>query len=268
MIYLQNQYKRNPSKKSASKILLTLLSILVLIFLLNSFSFGSSLVSNALAPLFNTGGLFYKAYDGLLRSFSDNDAILEENDLLAQKVTELETRVIDYEAIKGENSSLRAELGLRPTTLPSAARVISKPPQIPLDTLVIDKGASEGLKEGNLVLAGERILIGKVVKVSRSQATVAVSSFPGVLSYGYVDRTSEAIEIKGEGGSGMQTKVPLDFDLKLGDRIMSFGPVPYEVGIVGSIEEDKASGFKNILVSLPASISKTNLVFIEPVAAE
>jgi hypothetical protein len=40
------------------------------------------------------------------------------------------------------------------------------------------------------------------------------------------------------------------------------GPLELVVAVVGAIEEDRSSGFKNAMMSLPVNISKINTVFI------
>jgi hypothetical protein len=76
------------------------------------------------------------------------------------------------------------------------------------------------------------------------------------------------LEIKGVGGGGMEARAPIDFDIAVGDKIMVGGSFISLSAVVGVVEEDKSSGFKNIFMSLPVNVSKINVVFVEPTINE
>ena len=250
------------------KIILGFLLILILVLIFSFFSPARSLVSNILSPFFKTGNSFYKTFNQIPNFFSDKNKLIEENTKLSNEIENLYRNIADYESIKYENQKLRQELGLKPAENLIVSAVIAKPPQVPLDSLFLDKGTTNGINNGSLVFASERILIGKIIKASANRATVVLNSFAGVVSYGFVVRTSEPVEIKGEGGGSIGAKVPIDFDIEVGDKIMINDSIAYLVAVVGVIEEDRSSGFKDIMMSMPINISKTNIVFIKPVIRE
>lgn len=223
-----------------------------------------SVVSDALSPLLRTGNFFYDTLGKIPKFFSDKSKLMEENESLSAQIENLNLDLVDYDSIKNENNKLRMELGIKPAGNFISASAIAKPPQIPLDTLFLDKGAASGINKGDLVLAADRVLIGKITDVSKNSATAALDSFVGAASYGFVARTNEPLEVKGVGGGSMETKVPIDFDIVVGDEVMTPGSVNYLIAVVGVVEEDTSSGFKNVLMSLPADVSKVNIVFVEP----
>jgi cell shape-determining protein MreC len=255
----QNFFDRNFFK-------IILISLPVLIFVL-TFSFSGSarsFVSDALSPVFSTGNFFYESFNRIPAFFSSKNSLMEENKNLSDEIENNRIDLIEYESLKYENQKLREALKIKPAGNFAAAAIIARSPQIPLDSLFLDEGTKNGLSDGNLVLAGERILIGKIAEVSKNKSTVALNSFAGMVSYGYVARTNEPVEIKGSGGGSIEAKVPIDFDIVVGDKILVTGSLTYVAAIVGMVEEDKSSGFKNILMSLPVDISKINTVFVEP----
>jgi cell shape-determining protein MreC len=247
------------SNFSKSRAILSAVIVLILIF--SIFSPLRSLVGSALTPFFKTGNFFYESLGGITRFFSDKNNIITENKKLQDELQNNRVDIAAYESVKQENKQLREELKIKPAGNFITAAIISKPPQMPFDTLFLDGGLTAGVNNGNFVLAGERILIGKIVKVSRNNSTVSLNSFAGAVSEGFVARTNEPIEIKG-GGGNMESRVPIDFDVSVGDKIISGGSVNYLIAVVGAIEEDRSSGFKNILFSMPVDVSKINFVFI------
>lgn len=134
---------------------------------------------------------------------------------------------------------------------------------MPVDSILIDKGSNNGVVLGAKVIIGDRILIGKVEKVFDNQSVVSLNSFARQTNYGYNARSGDFLEIQGIGGGNLQAKVPIDFDILVGDRVEIDGAKSYVFAVVNSIEEDKASGLKNILLTLPVNIAKQRFVSIE-----
>jgi Cell shape-determining protein len=260
--------KHNSFGSNLLKIFIIFLTVLLFVLTV-SFSRGAqSLISDFFYPFLKGGDYFYKSLGLVPKFFTDRNKIIDENQNLLDQIENDRLDLIDYQSIKYENQKLREELGLKPVGNYITASIIGRSPQIPLDSLFLDKGISDGLANGDLVLSGERILIGKIVKVSKNRATVVLNSSATEVSYGYVARTSEPLEIKGDGGGSIRSKVSIDFDIMVGDKIMTGGSLQFITAVVGSIEEDRSSGFKNVLMSLPVDISKINVVFVMPAIGE
>ena len=262
MTYLLKHNRQNNFDRRIFKKLAVVLPVLILILILGFSQPVRSTVSDWFLPLFKTGNYFYETTNKISENFASKDELMTENAKLSNEIENNILDMIDYESIKYENQKLREELKMRPIGLNVGTNVIARPPQIPLDSLLLNSGIASGINLNNFVLVGERTLVGKVVEVSSNKSTAALNTFAGALTYGFVARTNELIEIKGIGG-GMEAKVPIDFDIKVGDKIMVNGSSAYLAAIVGAVEEDRSSGFKNILLSLPVDISKINVVFVE-----
>jgi rod shape-determining protein MreC len=232
--------------------------ILIFIFVVVSFR---SVIGSAFSPFFKFGDSFYNSLDWLPNFFTDKVALIEQNEKLLEKINDYEIQAINYESAKSENQKLREDLKMKPKEDFKTAGILARSPQIPKDSLLLDKGSNDGIKNGEQVLAGDRVLIGKIVEVSKSKSTVALSSAVDRVSYGFIARTNEAIEIIGEGGGLIEAKVPIDFNIEVGDKIMIGGSFNYLAAIVSAIEEDRSSGFKNAMMSLPVDISKIDIVF-------
>lgn len=265
MMYLLRHTDKNSSSKIFLKVSLIIIVVLVFVFAVNS---TRSLLLEVLSPLFKTGDYFYRSLGSVSKIFSDKNKIIEENARLSDEIENYRISAIDYESVKYENQKLREDLKIKPTSNFITSSVLARSPQIPLDSLFLDKGIQDGINNGDFVLASDRILIGKIVEASKNRSTVALNSFVGVISYGYVARTNEPLETKGAGGGAVEANVPIDFDIIVGDKVMVGGSLSYLAAIVGSIEEDRLSGFKNVLMSLPVDISKINSVFTQSFIGE
>ncbi len=258
------QIKRADKKFFSRKFLkIFIISLLIVIFVFSISNPLNFLIPNNFSPLFKTGNYFYSKLNEIPKFFSDKNKLVTENIKLSSEIEDLNIKLTDYQSLKYENQKLREELKIKPIGNFISASVIAKPPQIPLDSLFLDKGLKDGINKGDLVLVGKRILIGKIIRVSKNKATVSLNSFAKAISYGFVTRTNEPLKIKGAGGDSLEAKTPIDFDIVVGDKIMVANSSNYLIAVVRVIEKDISSGFKNILMSSPADISKINIVFIK-----
>lgn len=116
--------------------------------------------------------------------FADNISFLanfidikKENDELREKVEQLDTKVSQMEKEETELKRLREllEMSEKYSEYPSVgANVIGRGPGNWFNTLVVDKGESDGIKEGMNVLSGDG-LVGIVVEVqSKSSQIMAI----------------------------------------------------------------------------------------------
>lgn len=271
MIY-QTKHINSGRDSSGQKIwrrLALLCVCLLLAFLLGLGNPILSLVQKAFSPLFGAGAFLNEGVQNLsAKIFADKNALVTDNIKLREEIENLRIGQSDYHSLQNENTELRAALGLRPAPGLQTAFIVAKPPQIPLDSLLLNKGSRDGINVGDWVLAGERTLIGRITEVSERHSTAALSSFPDVITHGHVERTGESLEIKGVGGGSMEVKVPIDFDIALQDLVTVQGLGLYAAASVGVVEEESSLGFKDVLLSLPLNISKVRIVFIEPLTKE
>lgn len=254
--------------RKSFKILVVFFLALALVLFFNFFETTRSLVLETFSPMLEVGDSFHGGLGQAFKNFADKNQLIEENRLLSEEVTNNRFSLVDYEATSYENQKLREALKIRPAENFITAVVVARPPQVPLDSLFLDKGKTDALSVGDLVLTSERVLIGKIAEASRTKSVVSLNSFAGVTSYGFVMRTNEPLEIRGVGGGGMEAKVPIDFDIEVGDKLLTSDSFTHFVAVVGMIEEDRSSGFKDVLMSLPVDISKINMVFISPINVE
>ncbi len=268
MIYLQKHTRNGFFANNYKKILIILILLSFVFFGFNKSNFLQSKSSTLFSPFFKIGNFFYGSLEKKPKILSNKDALFAENESIKVELQNLRMALMDSEVIKQENVELRKALDLNTERDFIPTTIIARPPQIPFDTLLLDKGILDNVKVDDLVLVGERILIGKVVKVNDNTSTVALSSFAENSIAGIVERNSEMIEVKGMGGGGMQVKLPIDFDISISDRIITSNLPSFVFAVVSSIEEDKTTGFKDVYLSLPEGIGKIKVVFIKSYLAQ
>lgn len=262
MIYLQKHTDKF-SKKSWSKYLVFFVFLVLLFFIFNRSATSSTLASKFFSPFFKVGNFMYTNVLHVPRFFSDKELLLDRNLELETEVDKLRAGLIEYEILKSENEELKKVIGIRPAPDSIVSFIVAKSPQIPFDTLLLDRGSQDGVKVGDRVFTSEKVEVGKIVKVSSTRSTVALNSYAEAVSYGSIERTQEPIELRGMGGAGLRARVAIDFDIVLQDKIMTLGLPRSILAVASSIEEDRADGFKEIYFSLPAPISRIDVVFIE-----
>lgn len=124
-------------------------------------------VSSTLTPVqsgINKTGNWFVNHISFLSNLSN---IKKENDELRTKVEQLDARLSQMEKEETELKRLRKLLDMseKYSEYPSvAANVIGRGPQNWFDTIVIDKGAKDGIEEGMNVLSGDG-LVGIIIEV-------------------------------------------------------------------------------------------------------
>lgn len=249
-------FKKNKKQKF-------IFSTALLIFVLIFFSHLSGRTANFMSSILSFGNYFYEKTPFVPEFFSKRQSLLNENNKLSEEISNLRLKLLDYETVAEENKRLYLDLGLRPKNNFIGAKIIAKAPQVPTDSIVIDRGEADLIKVGDIVLVGERVMVGVVAEVNKKISTVSLSSFSGNVSYGFIERNKEAVDIEGVGGGGLRARVPIDFDIKQEDKIIIEGNRSYVVAIVASVADDQASGFKDVFLSLPINISQARVVFVE-----
>lgn len=138
---------------------------------------------------------------------------------------------IALETVIKENEELKALLGA--TSTPEfLAGVLARPPFTPYDTLIIDRGAQDGIVSGAPVYYGYDRALGYVRVVYPTYSLVTLFSSPNVESTVYVYGPNIFTKAYGEGGGTIRVSVPQGVSLHEGDIVV----LPsIDRGILGSI---------------------------------
>ncbi len=185
---------------------------------------------------------------------------------------ELQTLLLLQEVFKEqvqENNRLRQLLDLKDVTpgYVTTARVIGKNPSAWSQTMLINKGALQGIKKG-MAVRSSKCLIGKVMQVDKHHSTVLLIT--DVHSSVAVKVQTNRLEgvVSGTGQSLCTLKyIPQDATIKEGDALITSGydaiyPPGIPVGNVSSVERSQTGMFLDIEVTLCATPFKVDEVMI------
>lgn len=118
-----------------------------------------------------------------VKFFSNLKAIRDENLLLLEENQELRSRILEIQIAEEENSALKEQLGLdiwedfdKELVL---ANVLGNPLDVTGGSILINRGVSHGIKNGDNVIRG-RNLVGIVADVSEKRSLVNLVTSPAV----------------------------------------------------------------------------------------
>lgn len=167
-----------------------------------------------------------------------------------------------------ENDELRALLGDTKDER-ILAGVIARPPSIPYDLLMIDRGRAHGIIEGTIVYHANNHAIGMVSRVYETTALVTLFSSAGVESTVYVYGPNVFAYAYGEGGGVMRISLPQGIHIEEGDPVVLPSLHMGDVGIVDRVVSLAAQPEQSAYLTFPVAIQSIRSVTVgrEPMRA-
>ena len=197
-------------------------------------------------------------------------ALVNENDTLKSNLRQTDAELQQYAALEQENMRLRALLQATPRVpgRVSMAQLLA----VDLDPfrhlVVIDKGAQEGVYEGQTVL-DENGIFGQVTRVDPLTSEVTIISDPSQAIQVEVNRTG--LRTLAVGGADLE-HLSLPYltnaaDIKEGDLLVTSGlgghyPPGYPVAVVSHFERDPAEPFARVTAHAAADLSHGHTVLL------
>lgn len=186
----------------------------------------------------------------------------------------LENRAIDDSRVKvleDDNSSLREILKFRERIKYSlvVARVIGQNIEKIDQTILIDRGAEEGIKTGQPVVVGNGMLIGKIVRAEKGMSIVRLINDNQSKIAATVLNAEKSLGVV-EGGYGLSVKmnfIPRNETLRIGDQIITSGledliPRGLLIGSVTAIENETYRPFQAALLAPGTDLSKLSIIAV------
>ena len=254
------------SKGVVLKILGAITIAVLLLFLLRGL-LGGALVDGVL-PLYKVRAWFAESGSLMPSYLQDKSILLEKIESLTRENSTLKSEIGEQEVVSAENEELRKLLGDEGGTPRIVAGVIARPPFLPYDALLIDRGSNAGVKEDAVVYHYGNQVVGVVSGVQRESAFVTLLSTPGTSMTVYVIGPNIYTTAYGEGDGVLRVSVPQGILLQEGDTVV----LPtLERGILGTIAavrseptEPEQSGY--IISDTPIQSLKLVAVEASPLA--
>lgn len=256
---LRNKPKRNISLNKITIIILFLTLLIVSV----SFKEGTiSFFQNINKPFFLAKQKISAIENYIYQMIRIKDSLARENARLNDEIASLRLTKMDYEKLQKEYDELLLQYGYNNSRNKIISDVLSKPPQAPFDTWILDVGEKEGIRVGAKVYLSDEIIIGEIVNVSKNTSTLTLfSSNEKVESIN--SRTGSSLILLGKGGGNFKVEVPKDFDILWGDIFVIPGKGGGDIAVVYFIDNDLQGSFKGIFLRIPGNAVNAKKVLIE-----
>jgi len=242
-------------------LLAALVSIAITLSVLHNTGVGvpaEGLILQAIDPLRSTLTSVASGASAALTDLQTFGELREENSGLRAELSELRGQVARLSNAAHENGILREALNYlneHPELQLVTARIVGRDSLDVLDTIVIDRGASSGIRAGMAVVANGG-LVGRITRVTHATADVLPVHSPqstvSVLAQG-TEVTADGTLDGTDSGELIMRHIDADDPLEVGNFVMTSGlggslPRGIPVGRVLAIEISPASVLRQALV--------------------
>jgi len=194
---------------------------------------------------------------------------LESRQSLISRVEDLSFKLdqvnLDFQTLhllELENEELKAALGRSGREKIILAAILSRPPRSPYDTLILDRGSTDGVKKGDIVSIDNHFLVGEIVEVGGSFSKVELFSSPGKETEVQIGKDHIQTIVYGFGAGNFRARLPQDTAIAVGDVVSM---TSFDIGVLGfvaKIEGTSADAFRVLYFRTPFNLSQTRMVEI------
>ncbi len=191
----------------------------------------------------------------------------DEIRMLQKRIDYMNRRLEETASVSAENEKLKELLDLK-TTLPFttlAAQVIGRDPSNWSNSLIIDKGLDDGVKQNKAALSAKG-LVGRVVEVGRHSSRILLITDPNSKVGVVIQRNGHGGVLVGRpDGRCKMIYIALDSDTAAGDKVLSAGfgsafPKGILVGEVIEVGKERGRLYKYAIVKPAEELSRVEEV--------
>lgn len=223
-----------------------------------------------ITPVQHLGSALGYGFQGSFGILDRVTNLKKENSELQKKNLQLMAENAALEQLGAENNELKRNLELLPKENRQylAATVITRDPSGVQNTVTIDKGSDDGVREGMAAVVETGVLIGRVQNVFNDSATITlVSNHENVVN---VETSRSAIRGIARGEHGIN--ITLDMveqgkELKEGDALVTSGlggqyPRGLLVGTLSNLRFSDDKLFQQATVNSPVRLNSVRFIFL------
>lgn len=216
-------------------------------------SFTANAVSFVVTPVQQLSSGVSDIFSGIVDNIVTFSSVRSENAKLKKEVSDLQSKVVNYNDMLRENQQLRAGMDLlkdNPDYKMKPARVISRTSEQWFSSFTIDKGSLDGIAYQDAVITADNDLVGKVIKLYPHSAEVATVLDPSVQAGIIISETGDPGQSQGDlsllsAGEFKAAMLPKDSSVSTGNIVITSGtggvfPKNLKVGIVDKVGADKS----------------------------
>lgn len=209
-----------------------------------------------IAPGFHTvqGGIYSASSTvgrAISRLFAQESTLSSQLELCTERLTQTTATAAQAEQANNEVTQWQQVVGYeqRSGVHGLAARIIARG-ETPASTVIIDRGANDGVAEGSAVVIGNGILYGTIISVEGTQSFVRVTEDArSALSATIQGATKTMGLVVGQEGAALQMQyIPQDTTIAIGDIVVTSGlggkvPEGLILGTVQNIQAEPSAPF-------------------------
>ncbi len=271
---LDKKIKRKKFLNIAFSVVVLIILFYFRVGIFNGFSSVSQVIFR---PILIAGNNVGEKFKNIGSYFLSKNYLYNQNQKLQAEVDFNNARNSNYDSVVAENASLKEILNRLPAQAGKDSRanmvlsaILSKPNQSIYDTLVIDAGTKQEIKEGDIVFALGNVPIGRVSLAYDSSSKVTLFSSAGEKTQVVVSSASAGqagrdvfLELIGRGGGNFEMILPRDFTLQKGDQVVMPGIYPYVLAEVVVTISDLRDPVKKVLLTSLVNIQELKFVEVE-----
>ncbi len=245
----------------------------MLIIAINFFGYGiwmKNYFSIAAAPILKIFNNFSESAAIFGEKVYRINEIYRENSVLRNKNAELESEISNLREAKKENESLRQLLQFekpKDFALKEAA-IIGKSIDSISRYLIIDKGSGDGIKKGDIAIASNGILAGRVSEAAFAFSKIKIITSSDSAIASLVQETRTAGIVKGQFNiSLMMDMINPGDEIKVGDHIITSGqdgelPKGLLIGKVSEVMSVTGNIFKTAAIDSILNFDELESIYI------
>jgi rod shape-determining protein MreC len=219
----------------------------------------------AINPFWRLGGGTADFIHDATFVLSSKKSLILENENLKNEFLTQNALLARLAILSEDNARMKVLLNRASTTNMMVASVLRRPPASPYDTLVLDAGSVDGVKNGARVFAPGRVLIGTVSSVSYNSSVVDLYSYPNKKTDVVLGESSISAVAVGRGGGNFRIELPVETGVDVGEHVKAPGISSELFGVVERIDRDSTDSIQTIYFKNSFNIFNLDFVEIEKI---
>lgn len=179
-------------------------------------SIGEVLVS----PLYAVRGWFSEGTGAIPSYFRDRNTLTSEIESLQGELRAKQSLEDTVRVLESENNILRSLGGAEGTAPRIMAGIVARPPFVPYDAVLLDRGEKDGIKQGAVMYSETGYAIGMIQQLFQDSSIGVLFSTSGIETTAYILGPNIYTTAYGEGGGVIRVSVPQDITLTEGDIVL------------------------------------------------
>lgn len=222
-----------------------------------------------LKPFSLVGNFTVDRVSMFFRNFTHLGGLAKENQNLIKENLELQSQLVLLKEAQHENEILKQEIGFynnRGNLDLLPANIIGRSITGYLSTVIIDRGAKDGVKTGQAIVS-QGYLVGTVKEALENTSEVTlITDYNSLVPVVLQDSRGTGLLRGGIAGLSIED-IPLNITIKPGEQVITSGlggdvPFGLMVGKVGNVISKKGEIFQTVTLDSPIQIYYLEFVFV------